>query len=346
MHTQLQALVQEPVWMSMLANLVAEKVITRSQLDKIIFGLCRFNAWEVRDQVGENRTVVFTLPGQSCTATLLPSLQKAFPCERHVFVYDGLIDSTARALRILKLYEKGNVPLTMSRKISATTPIGQLTTVSKLDTLLSPLAYHQAGIIEAWLSSVDSFLKLKHNEKKSGYIPFVCRLGFLTSQVGRLGNGSVDQSQLALTNVLQYMTGSKSRPLKDEVLKKACDVLNEICDVEMKEVEKYKDILGENDKKAIEDCAFAHKGILIENKTLMDTVQPKVEWSLKAAKKLTSCACCMPGQGDSDEESDDAEAKSSPGNGIAIKKKPKTVSKPPAYVDGKTMFAFDPTRFS
>jgi hypothetical protein len=63
MHTQLQALVQEPVWMSMLANLVAEKVITRSQLDKIIFGLCRFNAWEVRDQVGENRTVVFTLPG-------------------------------------------------------------------------------------------------------------------------------------------------------------------------------------------------------------------------------------------------------------------------------------------
>lgn len=30
----------------------------------------------------------------------------------------------------------------------------------------------------------------------------------------------------------------------------------------------------------------------------MDTVQLKVEWSLKAAKKLTSCACCMSGQGD------------------------------------------------
>ena len=55
----------------------------------------------------------------------------------------------------------------------------------------------------------------------------------------------------------------------------------------------------------IEDCTFAHKMILIGDKTLPDTVIPKKEWSLKAAKKMTSCACCFPGE--EDEEGSDAD---------------------------------------
>lgn len=337
--------------MSMVANLASEKVIKKSNMKKVVFALCRMCAWELRDQIGENRTVVFTLPGQASTAALLPSIQAAFPCERHVFIYDGCIDSTARAIRKMQQKEAGDnnvLPMKMSRKISTTTPISQVESVANLSSFLTSFSSHRAGVVEAWLSSVDAFLKLKHNEKKTGYTPFVCRTGFLMSHVGRLGNGKIDQSELALINVLQYITGSRSRPLKDEVLKEARRVLNEIRDADNKENEIYTNVLGEKEKEAIEACAFAHKGILIENKTLMDTVQPQKEWSLKAAKKLTSCACCMPGEGDEEDEDEEGDGENDKENfeTTVDKVKVKPVSRAQVYVDGKTTFAFDPTRFA
>ena len=337
--------------MSMLASLASEKVITKSNMKQVVFALCRMCAWELRDQIGENRTVVFTLPGQSSTAALLPSIQAAFPCERHVFIYDGCIDSTARAIRKIRQKESGvdnNVlPIKTSRKIGTTTPITQVESVANLPSLLTSFSSHQAGVVEAWLSSVDAFLKLKHNEKKTGYTPFVCRTGFMMSQVGRLGNGKIDQSELALINVLQYITGSRSRPLKDEVLKGAREVLNEIRDADNKENETYTNVLGEKEKEAIEACAFAHKGILIENKTLMDTVQPQKEWSLKAAKKLTSCACCMPGQGDEEDEDEEGGDENDEKLETTVEEvTAKPVSRAQVYVDGKSTFAFDPTRFA
>ena len=95
--------------------------------------------------------------------------------------------------------------------------------------------------------------------------------------------------------------------------------------------------LSEGDRAVIEECAFAHKGILIENKTLMDTVQPSEDWSLKAAKKLTSCACCMPGEGDEEEELKDEGAP----------KQLRTIfTASSTYVDGKVAFAFDPSKFT
>ena len=77
----------------------------------------------------------------------------------------------------------------------------------------------------------------------------------------------------------------------------------------------------------------------------MDTVQPKVDWILKAAKKLTSCACCMPGEGDKDKE-DETDKASSSGSEVKVERKTKPVSKAPFYVDGKKTFSFDPIRFS
>ena len=323
--------------MTTLALQIQQNKITN--IDNILFGLCRLHAWKVRKDVGDARTVVFTLPGQSCTASLVPHLQKSFPCERHVFVYDGCIDSVSRGLR-----SRGNVHVT--------TPIAQVDLAFyKYDELLAVLPSDKADIVEAWMSSVDGFLKLKHSEKKSGYVPFVCRLGFLMSQVGKLGNGKMDQSELALTNVLQYMTGSRSRVLKEEVLDAAKKVLVDICDAELKAAKKTKGNLTEVERGFIEECAFAHKGILIENKTLMDTVQPKVEWSLKAAKKMTSCACCpLPGEGSDDEEDED-EDQGGDEEGKDTKEKDDakamfTAAPSSAYVDGKAMFAFDPSKFT
>ena len=214
--------------------------------------------------------------------------------------------------------------------------------------MLSKLSFDKASIVESWISSVDMFLKLKHAEKKSGYIPFVCRLGFLLSQVGKLGNGSIEQSDLALTNLLQYMTGSRSRALKKEFLETAQSELKNIRGLELSSMAKSKQ-LRQEDIETIEACAFAHKGILIENKTLMDTVQPKVEWFLKAAKKLTSCACCMPGEDDDEEKEveEENEARSDDMNGKAAMTNNTSIQKPKSgYVDGKTMFAFDPSKFT
>ena len=89
--------------------------------------------------------------------------------------------------------------------------------------------------------------------------------------------------------------------------------------------------LTKNQKEVIESCVFSHKSILIGDKTLLDTVQPRKEWSLKAAKKLQSCACCAVTD-DDDNPGPDEE---------------KIVSKVTlGYVDGKTTFAFDPTKFA
>lgn len=178
-------------------------------MEQAVFALARLDAHRVRKNVGSAKTVLFTL-NMAWTAPLLQHLQQMFPCERHVFVYDSLSGSLARGLgdSWIPFYH----PIT-KEYISTNIPLMQLTSVAKIDKVLAKTSFEKACLMESWLTSVDAFLQLKHNEKKSGYIPFVCRLGFLLSQVGTLGNGSVDQSELALTNLLQYVTGSRSREI-------------------------------------------------------------------------------------------------------------------------------------
>lgn len=337
------AVVQEPLWMLCLAHLIQECHFLSEDVDLIVFSLCRLDAWRLRGQVGDQRMIVITVPGQSCNHDILPSLQRMFPCERHVFIYDGLVDSVSRGVRLSKQRNLKN-----SRLCATTIPISQVLSISNFDELLFKLPSDKAAIAESWISSVDIFLKLKHDEKNTGYIPFVCRLGFLLGQFGKLGNGAIEQSDLALTNLLQYMTGSKSRSLSAEFMQRAQSSMRKVRDTELQNMG-GSSMLSEGDIEVIEACAFSHKGILIENKTLMDTVQPKIDWSLKAAKKLTSCACCMPGEGDEEEgKADDKSNGSTADSKTSLAEEKITFIQKTAtgYVDGKTMFAFDPSRFS
>ena len=102
----------------------------------------------------------------------------------------------------------------------------------------------------------------------------------------------------------------------------------------------------------MEKCVFTHKSILIGEKTLLDTVQPKEDWSLKAAKKLKSCLCCIPGEGEEEGDSDDEEGVNEDGEstrrnaGIDLTVPGAFATNRPKYVDGKAGFAFDPTAFS
>lgn len=350
--------------MTTLALIIANNTqnITTQQFETVIFALCRLDAFRVRESVGVSRTVLFTLPGQACVPLLLPLIQKVFVHERHLFVYDGCCHSVEYGLGLINKYgssyrqkaSKEEWELVSKTPIvnSATFPMAPLRHNRALPDTLSKLNSSQASIVEAWMASVDVFLDMKSKEKKNFYTPFVCRLGFLMKRSG-IGNGDgSDLSDLALKNVLEFISGSKSRALPEKVLEAAKSSLK-------RKRSEFEDAVQSNkltpdEKILIEKSVFTHKSILIGEKTLLDTVQPKPDWSLKAAKKLKSCLCCLPGEGDEEDESDNegettgetvdngrSDTDQSQSNGRSDNKGGK-----PKYVDGKAQFAFDPTMFS
>eukprot|EP00804_Cyclotella_cryptica_P019961 CCRYP_007850-RA/>CCRYP_007850-RA protein AED:0.29 eAED:0.29 QI:81/1/1/1/1/1/2/3073/573 len=354
------ATISNPSWMFSLALLNSKNThnITKDQFERIIFALCRLDAWRVRESVGANRTVLFTLPGQASVPLLLPLIQKVFVHERHVLSHDGCCHSVAMGTALRQEYgssyrqtaarEEWKLVSATPRVISSTHPIAPLRHNRELPDALAKLNSVQASIVEAWMASVDTFLDMKAQERKNFYTPFVCRMGFLMKRSG-IGNGDgSDLSGLALKNVLQYITGSRSRALPSEVMEKAVACLSECRANAEAYVEKFKLAVNSPESILIEKCVFTHKSILIGEKTLLDTVQPKEDWSLKAARKLKSCMCCVPGEGDEeDEEEEDREGGSKPKEKIdmSLPGAFATGAGRSKYVDGKAGFAFDPTKF-
>jgi len=277
--------------MSVLSLLIAKNKLTNNistqQFERIIFSLCRLDAWRVRESIGTSRTVLFALPGQSCTPLILPLIQKVFVHERHVFVYDGCCHSVEMGLALRKKYgpsyrqrpsnELWNEVSASPNVITATFPMAPIRYNRELPGTLSSINGVQASIVESWMASVDTFLDMKSKEKKNFYTPFVCRLGFLMKRSG-IGNGRGDDlSEIALKNVLEYITGSKSRALPKEVMDVAVSCLEDMRATFEGVVEGSK--LNADEKMLIEKCVFTHKAILIGEKTLLDTVQPKEDWS-------------------------------------------------------------------
>ena len=267
-----------------------------------------------------------------------------------MFSYDGCINSVKRATSKVT---KPNTSVTITPLYIPQSKI--------LNSKFAKLTLDQANVVEAWMSSVSTFLSIK-DEKNNQYLPFVCRLGFIMGRTDGLGDTDSDTSKLAMINVLQHITGSRSRPLKDSMIDSCFKMLKKVTDLEGNI---DCPILSEETRIAIEDCVFCHKGILIGDKTLIDTVQPKKDWSLKATVKLTGCACCAP-EDDEDEEDRDEQAGdnllvsieenkaidlSIPGAGFSMTKKnngmtPIRSTPKSMYKDGKVGFAFDPNVFT
>ncbi|KAL7520991.1 hypothetical protein ACHAWX_005683 [Stephanocyclus meneghinianus] len=351
------ATISNPSWMFSLALLISKKThnIAKDQFERIVFALCRLDAWRVRESVGANRTVLFTLPGQASVPLLLPIIQKVFVHERHVFVYDGCCHSVAMGTALRQEYgssyrqtaarEEWNLVSATPRVISSTHPIAPLKHNRELPDALAKLNSVQASIVEAWMASVDTFLEMKAQERKNFYTPFVCRMGFLMKRSG-IGNGDgSDLSGLALKNVLEYVTGSRSRALPSEVMDRAVACLSECRANAEAYVEKFKVAVNSPESILIEKCVFTHKSILIGEKTLLDTVQPKEDWSLKAARKLKSCMCCIPDEGDEEEGEDEDGSKPKGKIDVSLPGAFATGAGRSKYVDGKAGFAFDPTKF-
>jgi hypothetical protein len=104
-----------------------------------------------------------------------------------------------------------------------------------------------------------------------------------------------------LTNVLEFITGSRPGFLEEHIVLAAKSVLSSVKKDLEKDMEKEVRV-DLDSKKLIENCAFTHKIILIGDTTLRDTVEPKKIWSLKSTKCITSCACCFGENENSDED--------------------------------------------
>ncbi len=271
-----------------LALLLRRKALEKQDVECILHALVRLEIYRMEQQsesvhlqpyhvIGkEFQTVVFALPGQTCIKPLLSMLVQLFPCDderhRHVFAYDHCVDSVHRAMNMdtnmnrtmQKKHSNGSVshtsmPVTaMPRMLTASLPIVPMQ--KDLPSFLMPLANLSspilAGIVETWLSSVDTFLALKNGNGKDQdqgndyvYTPFVCRMEYLmgitrtetdedmaTKQKNGKDNVHAnptttlnDKSRMALIHVLQYITGScTSQPLQESTIDAAQSVLVDV----------------------------------------------------------------------------------------------------------------------
>ncbi|KAG7355739.1 hypothetical protein IV203_000425 [Nitzschia inconspicua] len=387
------AVLSEPFWMAQLATLSEAKVFANDKIQKLLFALCRLDAWSVRNHVGDAKTVMITLPGQTTVKTLLPLVTAVFPEDRHLFSYDGCVASVQRAIYAKKVYKRRNKletklssiihglcqdPVRYTTPLPSYSPLTKDVSLATLSNAFANVPVRQAQVVEAWMSSVDAYFKLKQDEVAgtNGYLPFCFKLGFLTNSPK--GNFEpLTDSFWSLTALLQFITGCRSRALPEGVLDAAKEWLKDYNQQQsMQQLQMDKSVvISESERKMIENCCFQHKLILIGNKTLQDTVLPKEHWTLKQASRA-GCSCCGPDpydQMEAEEEDDDSDEykngrsittrgidMNTPGAFAMVLKadnnkttaasdgggtRPTPSSKKSGYVDGKMGFAFDPTRF-
>lgn len=372
------AVISEPFWMVQMAILLEASVVSSTKIRKIIFALCRLDAWSVREQLGDSKTVMFTLPGQATAAALLPVLQETFPEDRHLFAYDGCVASVQRGVYAQRTFRRGQMnshlpsilhgmcqdPIRLTTPLPSISPLTKDASLRSLEGALTQVPIQNAQCVETWMSSVNAYFKLKQEQDTNGYLPFVFKLGFLTSPVGNFETGT--DSYWSLNSLLQFVTGSSSRALPKVMVDAAKEWLKDYNEAQQKHqmlVDKSV-VISDEERKQIENCVFQHKSILIGNKTLQDTVLPREHWTLKQASRA-GCSCCGPDPYEEETEESQMDSgmpsgmdMSDPGTFARVFKRDTAVSgssvgavsskESPSnnYVDGKLGFAFDPSRFS
>jgi hypothetical protein len=349
--------IREPVWIVVLARLVEQRLLAQETLNRCVFALARLEALKVETN---QDTVVITVP-QAIVPVMLPVLQQVFPDDRHVFGYTGCIPAVQTALYRRVTAPRAVVPDHLSQAVRFTNPVAITTPMSSTSTVLSKstnilmtpfakalqaLPVRMADVTETWMAAVDAFFNLKEDEKKNGYLPYVFRLDYIT------GNRTPTTDEDAVVDatsdcywsamsLLQFVTGSRSREVTPETTDAVLSWLRDVRNTNARKAAEAESIpVSARHQKSIENCVFQHKLILIANKTLKDTVQPRQHWTLKAFAK-TGCSCCAPEDQDDEEEVG--------GGDRAVNGSTGLFSIPPSnninYVDGKSAFAFDPSKF-
>lgn len=371
------AVISEPFWMVQIARLAESSLLSSSKIQKIVFALCRLDAQSALEDVGDTKTVMFTLPGQAVVTTLLPLLQTVFPEHRHVFAYDGCVASVKRGIYAELVYEKNKLspniepiirgmckdPVRSTTPLPSNSPLSHNTSLGgsggSLERCLAQVPLQQARNVETWISSVDAYFKLKNDEAVNGYLPFCLKLGFLLDNpVGNFEYGT--DSYWSLNSVIQYVTGCQGRAVPEGVIDAAKEWIKDYNLAQAAEERKIDSFvaLSEYNRNMIEKCCFEHKQILLGNKTLQDTVLPREHWTMKQSSR-NGCSCCGPDPYDEiDEEEEEGEksddvmvssfglGKSDLNIGTDGTLENSKTTKSNGYVDATKVFAFDPKRFS
>ncbi len=196
-------LIQEPAWMFTLAFLIQTKSLKRQDMEKVLYGLCCLSAQGVSHNVGKRYdTISLTLPGQASSASLLSNLQHLFPSARYILLKDDCVSSISRSLSLCnnssskypnsrkmdseKTLPKDVIPETvMPRDVSSSLPI-HLLQVKQLRGEFASLNNRVAGIVEAWISSVNTFDKMEHSDEFKGSI-HVCDIKSIILEHGNDG---------------------------------------------------------------------------------------------------------------------------------------------------------------
>jgi hypothetical protein len=333
---------ENSLWLTQLALLTRKNLHPRDELERVLYAFCRMQAWNC-----EQPTLLISY-GAAVTPILLPMLQQVFPDDRHLFCYTGCIQTAQAAFHGRRSFQRNHVPecvsdaLQFPHPVSYTTPLSRsmlhsVNTMPPYSRALVSLPIEIADVVETWMAAVDAFFLLKEDERINGYLPYVLKTDYLLTPV------SLDVRHWTTRSLLQYVCGSRTRgEVPSETLDAAFSYLRERKPLApLAKIDAY--------RKPIENAVFQHKLILIENKTLQDTVQPTQHWTLKSTAKA-GCACCLPEEDEEDEDLGALKGKldmSRPGvfvlPGTLKKGKPSAAGK---FVDGKMGFAFDPTKFS
>jgi len=387
--------IDRPWWMVTLAVLVQARTMARHTLERILFALLRLEALRAPPHT---TTILVRLPGSATTPLLLPLLQAVFPDDRIVVAYTGCVATVQAAVTSRRAYPRAALAtswddaLTFTDPVADTTPLVAFNSFSSSCHLMKPFAaalaalpLEQADAVETWMAAVDAYLRLKQDDDDdeqqqqpkdtasaprttttNDFLPYVFKLDYVLDDNNSSSSSSDPLERgttryWAVRSLWQYVTGSKSREVPSEIMDAALRFVHEYASSRTTRTP----VVVMVDRPAIEHAVFQHKLILLENKTLLDTVQPAQHWTLKAAVKK-GCACCLP---EDEEEQEAALARMAARlhqraaavgvlDGAAststtptdydhgeTEEQASTRTRPAGYVDGKTMFAFDPTQF-
>lgn len=242
----------EPTWMYTIAFLIQKRALHKDSIEKIMYSLCKLSAQSLGHKVGRRyNTVTVTLPGQACTASLLPFLKRIFPDEKHVFAYDGCFESVERAFDSVETMPETSMP----RQISSAIPITPLY-FNNFTSQTAYLPHNIACITEAWLSSIDVFHRLKNEKGSIEFNPFICHMSSL-----------VTQKQNLLNNLLKYVTGDSKSDMKMEVnvIDSAQSLLE---DLMFSNDKPLKMKISQKSRIIIENCISLHKLTLVGDEVI------------------------------------------------------------------------------
>ena len=334
-------------WMFQWALLKEQGLHSNAKLHRLLYALCRLETMQFSRSIS---SVVMVSP-TSMVPILLPALHETFPDDRHVFCYTGCVQVVKYAEANRRIFQKLQIPTNLEDATSFGEDPVQFSTPVNADVqssvhimppysqALADLPVDTAGIVDTWIAAVDTFLKCKKEQRAADFLPYVCRLDYI------LQEGPIEKNKSSrywsLRSLVQYMRGSASRELSDQIQDAIVSWLTDY------KIPEDANALRHPFEKQIENCVFQHKLILLANKILQDTVAPRQHWTLKQAMKR-GCACCIP------EDDPDGEAFFSRRNKSLVELDNRDAAymdgvaeptRPRGYMDGKLAFAFDPTRF-